>query len=309
MTMTDSAVNGSPTSLVRDTCPQELSNAPTSAASKPKSSFLQPAISSPGLAAGRSPLNSPDGQTPNPPGPAPVRVSRFRALDSEKAMPINDTCGPLFTRSSPSADLQRSLESRLRARMDVNGSPEYALTWKDWDMPSGVPDLCAASVGAPGIRQRIYWVADAAREQVGRTGQSRQLPDERVANTKRARLEKRPEQSARQECEAIERGVNVGRLDNSASTRRESQRQKSEIEARNETWVRGPERRRVERYWDAFEIVECRDGRRRIEPGSFPLAHGVPARMGRLRAYGNAICVPLAVQFIKAVMDALEIRA
>ncbi len=23
--------------------------------------------------------------------------------------------------------------------MDVNGSPEFALTWKDWDMPSGVP--------------------------------------------------------------------------------------------------------------------------------------------------------------------------
>jgi hypothetical protein len=26
--------------------------------------------------------------------------------------------------------------------MDVNGSPEYALTWKHWDMPAGVP-ICA----------------------------------------------------------------------------------------------------------------------------------------------------------------------
>lgn len=75
-------------------------------------------------------------------GLAPVRVSRFRARDSEKAMPTNDTSGPLFTASSPSARLQRSLESRLRAQMDVNGSPEYALTWKQWDMPSG-PPICA----------------------------------------------------------------------------------------------------------------------------------------------------------------------
>lgn len=57
-------------------------------------------------------------------------------------MPTNDTCGPLFTASSPSADLQHALESRLRALTDVNGSPEYALTWKQWDMPAG-PPICA----------------------------------------------------------------------------------------------------------------------------------------------------------------------
>ena len=75
-------------------------------------------------------------------GPAPVRVSRFRARGSAKAMPTNDTCGPLFTTSSPSGALQSSLENRLRARTDVNGSPLYALTWKHWDMPAG-PPVCA----------------------------------------------------------------------------------------------------------------------------------------------------------------------
>ena len=50
-----------------------------------------------------------------------VPVSRFRAQDSEKDMPINATCGPLFNASSPSAALQLSLESRLHLRMDVNG--------------------------------------------------------------------------------------------------------------------------------------------------------------------------------------------
>lgn len=54
----------------------------------------------------------------------------------------NDTCGPLFDALSPSADLQRSLENRLRARLDANGSPEYALTWKHWPMQSG-PPICA----------------------------------------------------------------------------------------------------------------------------------------------------------------------
>ena len=97
--------------------------------------------SSPASEAGPTPSSSPAGGSA-PSGPAPVPVSRFRGRDSAKAMPINDTCGPLFTASSPSANLQWSLESRLRARMDVNGSPEYVLTWKQWDMPAGLR-ICA----------------------------------------------------------------------------------------------------------------------------------------------------------------------
>jgi hypothetical protein len=62
-------------------------------------------------------------------------------------MPINDTCGPLFMTSSPSAALQSSLESRLKALTDVNGSPEYALIWKQWDMPAGLP-ICALRASA-----------------------------------------------------------------------------------------------------------------------------------------------------------------
>jgi hypothetical protein len=100
------------------------------------------AISSPESAAGPTPSDLPDGPTTAQSGPAPVPVSRFRARDSKKAMPTNDTSGPLFTNSSPSASLQRSLENRLRARMAGNGSPEYALTWKTHDMPSG-PPICA----------------------------------------------------------------------------------------------------------------------------------------------------------------------
>ena len=76
------------------------------------------------------------------PGLAPARASRSASPAKAKGKRTPDTCGPLFTASSPSADLQRCLASRLAERLDVNGSPEYALTWKEVDMPWG-PPICA----------------------------------------------------------------------------------------------------------------------------------------------------------------------
>ena len=56
--------------------------------------------------------------------------------------------------------------------------------------------------------------------------------------------------------------------------------------------------------WRDADWLGCRDGKwRPVEPGTFPLAHGASARVGRLRAYGNAIVAPLATEFIAAVMD------
>ena len=105
--------------------------------------------SSPGSADGATPFASQGGPTTDQSGPDHVPVSRFRSRDSEKAMPTNDICGPLFTASSPSADLQRSLENRLRQNLDVNGSPEFALTWKAVDMPAGVPICALRASGRP----------------------------------------------------------------------------------------------------------------------------------------------------------------
>lgn len=102
----------------------------------------------PASADGPTRSGSQGGATTGPSGPEAARVSRFRAQASERAMPTNDTSGPLFTHSSPSADLQSSLESRLRASLDANGSQEYALTWKHWDMPAG-PPICALRARAP----------------------------------------------------------------------------------------------------------------------------------------------------------------
>ena len=76
-----------------------------------------------------------------------VPVSRFRARDQDKELPTSDTCGLLFTISSPSCDLQFALESRLQAILDVNGSPECVLIWKVWDMPAGLP-ICRLRASA-----------------------------------------------------------------------------------------------------------------------------------------------------------------
>jgi DNA (cytosine-5)-methyltransferase 1 len=55
--------------------------------------------------------------------------------------------------------------------------------------------------------------------------------------------------------------------------------------------------------WDSIDWIDCRDGKRRpVEPGTFPLAHGIPARVGKLRAYGNSIVPQVAAAFIEAAL-------
>lgn len=56
-------------------------------------------------------------------------------------------------------------------------------------------------------------------------------------------------------------------------------------------------------FWADADWVFCRDGKwRPVEPGTFPLAHGAHARVGRLRAYGNAINAKAAQAFIECLM-------
>ena len=56
--------------------------------------------------------------------------------------------------------------------------------------------------------------------------------------------------------------------------------------------------------WRDADWLRCGDDKwRPVEPGTFPLAHGSAARVGRLRGYGNAIVAPVAIEFIRAYMQ------
>jgi DNA (cytosine-5)-methyltransferase 1 len=60
-------------------------------------------------------------------------------------------------------------------------------------------------------------------------------------------------------------------------------------------------------FWRDADWLFCRDGKwRPVEPGTFPLAHGLPARVVRLRGYGNAIVPQAAAQFVRAFIDATQ---
>jgi len=176
-------------------------------------------------------------------------------------------------------------------------------------------DLCAASVGAPHIRQRLYFVADSNNKR-RRYGEHALL---RAENDRWFGAETLPEAAGRGEA------GNLGDTDNARPQGRGQRRNRAdELSAgsagvardvadadeqqrerlRNE-WQRRWQEPANRSFWNACDWLPCTDGKARpVEPGTFPLAHGVAGRVGRLRAYGNAIVAPLAEEFIRAYLDA-----
>ncbi len=152
----------------------------------------------------------------------------------------------------------------------------------------GAADLCAAGKGAPHIRQRLWWVADAdgglsgnGDLQSGR--QHGQQPEDGRAGG------------------VGDPGGPRGWRDTGAVPGPQGEGARERFGARDLTDQPLPA---GAVGWSAYDIVHCTDGKaRRFEPGSFPLAHGVPARVGRLRAYGNAIVPQVAAEFIGAFLD------
>jgi len=134
----------------------------------------------------------------------------------------------------------------------------------------------AAGVGAPHIRSRLFWVADSN--------------DARLEGWIRV-----PEYTL--ELPAWSGGL-VDRVvhanDHGCVSRSEASEAAGHGGASDATnWTSG--------FWADADWLPCKDGKwRPIEPGSFPLAHGAAARVGRLRGYGNAVVAPLATEFIKA---------
>lgn len=67
----------------------------------------------------------------------------------------------------------------------------------------------------------------------------------------------------------------------------------------------------IDQRWLDADWLLCRNPAgepswRPVEPGTFPLAHGVAARMVKLRAYGNALDAETATSFAKVVKEICE---
>lgn len=182
----------------------------------------------------------------------------------------------------------------------------------------GVADMCAASVGAPHIRQRLWFVGYAN----GAGLQTRHvLPFATSA---------RPERIEQSSASCVMANANGGNASTEGLQRSGEHRQFAEdrdpvqlADANDEgfswDWAQ-PDRSKRQHVgraaftgghlvnaWCDAEFIPCTDGKARpVEPGTFPLAHGIPGRVGRLRAYGNAIIPQVAAQFIMSADETLQ---
>lgn len=98
---------------------------------------LHNATSSPALASGAWPCAGPDGQTIDLFGQDLAHANLSARQARELGLLTSGTCGQPSTTSSSSADLQQSLESKLRVKTQTLGSTLYKLTWKPWVTESG----------------------------------------------------------------------------------------------------------------------------------------------------------------------------
>lgn len=154
----------------------------------------------------------------------------------------------------------------------------------------GAVPFPSAGIGAPHIRDRLFWVAHARSS---RPQEQRWKRDEPSGST------------------ATDLSVRLGHSDGHGSHR--AQRTSTQSGGYREDGrlplggssdplpvrTAGP----VNGFWEDADWVGCRDDRfRPVEPGTFPLANGASSRVGRLRAYGNAINAEAAKEFIAAYM-------
>ena len=149
----------------------------------------------------------------------------------------------------------------------------------------GAVGIPAAGVGAPHIRQRLWFVAHAANN------------GHFAANGLREEIES-SQQAGTHSVGQFARSGDLNQLADTVEGRW------SGISGSGETQEQRITQRGTSGSWRPADWLPCRDGKYRpVEPGTFPLAHGSTARVGRLRAYGNAIVPQVAQVFIEAYLE------
>lgn len=196
------------------------------------------------------------------------------------------------------------------------------------DYAARAVDICAAGFGAPNIRQRLYWMADAGQpERTGRDGfatnddrrggpglfeggqPAPRGPTGGMADNNNTRLEgrggpfrggERPDgqATAHRTLGGLADATSIGR--GSGFCDREPAGCGGPVASYGlATGGPGP----VNGFWSAADWISCRDEKwRPVEPGTFPLANGRPNRMGILRAYGNALNFETAAGFLRGAL-------
>jgi len=190
------------------------------------------------------------------------------------------------------------------------------------DYACGSACVPACGVGAFHIRQRLYFVADARRRrpQSDRFDLGSQTSAIKSETPERQRIrpdarpggdlgdadepgpQRRLGDAARpDQCPARPASlVDLGDADEGECQARRVA-EYADVEGARGSISDGPGPRRP---WDGAIWIDCRDGKRRpTQPGLQPLAHGVSARVGRLRGYGNAIVPQVAAEVIRAYLE------
>ena len=151
--------------------------------------------------------------------------------------------------------------------------------------------LPAGGVGAPHKRDRLFFTA----KRVANSNSQRQWRERDV----RQRLSSETDGEGE-----IDRAINDGSLGMADSGgERWERRSGSERSEQREIGQDGA--LCASDFWGSSEVIYCRDGKHRsipTEPALFPLANGIPNRVGILRGAGNAIVPQAAAEIIKAVM-------
>ena len=156
------------------------------------------------------------------------------------------------------------------------------------DYAVGAVGLPAASVGAPHIRQRLWFVAESERPE-RRGWDGHQLSGLRTPDGEGQSDSTRQSGVSGELADA--RGTGSARYREHGGT----------VAGRDglQQSVCGEELS----AWSAVEWLPCRDGKfRPTQPGLFPLAHGISNRVGTLRGAGNAIVPQVAAAFIDAYL-------
>ena len=206
---------------------------------------------------------------------------------------------------------------------------------EDQSYAAAALDLCAAGVGAPHIRQRLFWVAvsNGAGQQWARSPQSKGWvdPAELIGTSQDMALANTQGQReiggmwAEGGAIAPHRSRLVHANGERLSIPRQAGLKKVESQKAIQL-VDGPQRPGgVDNFWSDCEWLPFSDGKiRPVKSGLSPLvARTAPdlvrggdprvatektaeAKTMRIKGYGNSIVAPLAVEFIEAVMEVLD---